>query len=74
MRCSSSTCNDSMPGVLSECRTATPGASFHPELDVTRIDHIVHKGTDVRVDSYSAFFDNARGGTPVSQRGVRHVV
>lgn len=40
------------------CVQGTPGASFHPALDVARITHVVHKGTDPGVDSYSAFFDN----------------
>jgi len=40
------------------CVQNTPGASFHSALDVTGIDHVVHKGTDPGIDSYSAFFDN----------------
>jgi nicotinamidase/pyrazinamidase len=40
------------------CVQNSPGASFHSGLDVERIDHVVRKGTDVRIDSYSAFFDN----------------
>jgi len=40
------------------CVQSTPGASFHSALDVTRISHVVHKGVDPRIDSYSAFFDN----------------
>jgi nicotinamidase/pyrazinamidase len=41
------------------CVQNTPGASFHSALDVTRIEHVVHKGVDPKIDSYSAFFDNA---------------
>ena len=34
------------------------GADFHPALDRNLIDAVFHKGGDVEVDSYSAFFDN----------------
>jgi nicotinamidase/pyrazinamidase len=40
------------------CIQNTPGASFHSGLDVGLIDHVVRKGTDLAVDSYSGFFDN----------------
>ncbi|MBS5450854.1 MAG: bifunctional nicotinamidase/pyrazinamidase [Coriobacteriia bacterium] len=40
------------------CVQDTPGAELHPDLDVTRITHVVHKGCDPARDSYSAFFDN----------------
>ena len=42
------------------CVQSTPGASFHSALDIAEIDHVVRKGTDPNVDSYSAFFDNNR--------------
>ncbi len=42
------------------CVQGTPGAEFHKDLNITRIDHVVRKGTDPAVDSYSGFFDNAR--------------
>ncbi len=42
------------------CIQESRGAAFHPELDAARIDHVVLKGTDPEIDSYSAFFDNAR--------------
>lgn len=42
------------------CEQGTHGASFHPDLDMSRVDHIVQKGMSVDVDSYSAFFDNAK--------------
>jgi nicotinamidase/pyrazinamidase len=29
-------------------------------LDARQVDHVVYKGSDRSVDSYSAFFDNAR--------------
>jgi nicotinamidase/pyrazinamidase len=42
------------------CVQGTKGAEFHPDLRVVDIDRIVHKGTDADIDSYSAFYDNAR--------------
>ncbi len=41
------------------CVQYSKGADFHPELDAERIQHIVFKGTNPEIDSYSAFFDNA---------------
>jgi nicotinamidase/pyrazinamidase len=40
------------------CVQNGPGASFHSALDVSGIDHVVRKGTDPGIDSYSGFFDN----------------
>jgi nicotinamidase/pyrazinamidase len=40
------------------CVQYTPGADFAPGLDRTRITHVVRKGTDPAIDSYSGFFDN----------------
>lgn len=37
------------------CVRATPGAAFHPELDTTKIDEVVLKGTSNSDDGYSAF-------------------
>ncbi|HLQ86537.1 MAG TPA: isochorismatase family protein, partial [Salinisphaeraceae bacterium] len=36
----------------------TPGASFAAALDIAPIEHVVRKGSDERIDSYSAFYDN----------------
>ena len=49
-----------LPQVLwpDHCVQNTPGASFHSGLDVSAIDHVVHKGADCGIDSYSGFFDN----------------
>ncbi len=41
------------------CVRGTRGAELHAELDTSRVTRIFHKGEDPRVDSYSAFFDNA---------------
>lgn len=40
------------------CIQGTRGAEFHPDLDVSRVSKIFHKGIDSSIDSYSAFFDN----------------
>ncbi len=42
------------------CVQGSPGAELAAELDHNTIHHIVKKGTHPTVDSYSAFFDNAR--------------
>jgi nicotinamidase/pyrazinamidase len=42
------------------CVQNTPGADFAATLDRGHIQHVIQKGTDRRVDSYSGFFDNAR--------------
>jgi nicotinamidase/pyrazinamidase len=42
------------------CVQDTPGAELHPDLQYQRQAHVVRKGTDPQVDSYSGFFDNQR--------------
>lgn len=42
------------------CVRGTPGAEFAATLDASEIDHVIRKGTDRTIDSYSGFFDNAR--------------
>lgn len=42
------------------CVQRTPGADFHAAINRKRIDAVVKKGLDRNIDSYSAFFDNAR--------------
>ena len=42
------------------CVQGTPGAELHPDLNRARIDHIIRKGSDLEVDSNSAFRDNAQ--------------
>jgi nicotinamidase/pyrazinamidase len=42
------------------CVQGSTGAALAAELHHHHIDHIVHKGTDPEIDSYSAFYDNAR--------------
>lgn len=42
------------------CVQGSWGAAFHPDLDRSRVDAVIRKGTDPAIDSYSAFFDNGR--------------
>ncbi|MBI2743566.1 MAG: bifunctional nicotinamidase/pyrazinamidase [Chlamydiales bacterium] len=42
------------------CVQKTLGAELTKDLDRSRIETIFYKGTDKWIDSYSAFFDNAR--------------
>ena len=42
------------------CVQGTHGANLPQTLNRFRIDHIIRKGTWPSIDSYSAFFDNAR--------------
>lgn len=41
------------------CIQNTKGAEFHPRLDRHKVCKVFHKGVDKKIDSYSAFFDNA---------------
>ncbi len=40
------------------CVQGTPGATFHADLETTRAEMIIRKGTRAEIDSYSAFFEN----------------
>lgn len=42
------------------CVQGTPGAEFHPGLELTRAELILRKGFRAGIDSYSAFFENDR--------------
>lgn len=42
----------------SHCVQQSQGADFSKDLHTDQITHIVAKGTDREIDSYSAFFDN----------------
>ncbi len=50
------------PQVLwpAHCIQGSPGAAFHAELRTDRADLIIRKGFRVKIDSYSAFFENDR--------------
>ena len=41
------------------CLQGSHGAEFHHDLHAEEIDHVILKGCDLEIDSYSAFFDNA---------------
>lgn len=45
------------------CVQGTFGAEFAPGLAMEKVKHIVQKGLDPKIDSYSAFFDNG-GNNP----------
>ncbi len=42
------------------CVQGTPGAAFHPALQVLHAALVVRKGMDRAIDSYSAFYENDR--------------
>ena len=42
------------------CVQETFGALLVKTLDTDRIDHVIQKGTDREIDSYSAFYDNGK--------------
>lgn len=50
------------------CVQGTPGAEFHPALQLSRAELILRKGFRPHVDSYSAFFENDRT-TPTGLAG-----
>ena len=50
------------------CVERTPGAEFHPRLDLDHCELIVRKGYHRDIDSYSAFFENDRK-TPTGLTG-----
>ncbi|KAI9777638.1 MAG: NAD(+) salvage pathway protein [Candelina submexicana] len=47
------------------CVQGTQGAELIPELDISRVDHVVEKGQDKRVEMYSAFTDPFRNPSVV---------
>ena len=42
------------------CVQGTPGAEFHPALQLTRAELILRKGFRPEIDSYSVFYENDR--------------
>lgn len=70
-----------VPQVLwpDHCVQGSAGASFHSALDIACVDHVVRKGTDAGIDSYSAFFDNGHARDTglaafLEQRGAEELV
>ena len=60
------------------CIQGTPGAGFHPDLDVDGADLILRKGFRPHIDSYSAFFENDRTTATglagyLRERGVKRI-
>jgi nicotinamidase/pyrazinamidase len=57
------------------CVAGTPGAAFHPDLDVARIEAVFSKGADAA--AYSGFEGTGPGGMPLAawlrQHGVTDV-
>jgi nicotinamidase/pyrazinamidase len=45
------------------CVQGSRGAEFHPELKMDAVEAIFRKGMDVRIDSYSGFYDNGHKKT-----------
>ena len=57
------------------CVRATPGAEFHPELDLPHAQLIIRKGCNPDIDSYSAFLEADRTTTTglagyLKERGI----
>ena len=50
------------------CIQGSMGARFHPDLNHTRADVIIRKGSNPEVDSYSAFYENDKV-TPTGLHG-----
>ncbi len=42
------------------CVQNTQGSEFIAGLNVDEITHVIHKGTNIEIDSYSGFYDNQR--------------
>lgn len=60
------------------CIQGTLGAELAPKLETAKIAKIFYKGTDPKIDSYSAFFDNAHLkstglGQYLREKGVEEV-
>jgi nicotinamidase/pyrazinamidase len=60
------------------CVQGTPGADFHPALQLARAELILRKGFRPAIDSYSAFFENDRTtatglGGYLRERGLTRV-
>ena len=60
------------------CVQNTRGAEFASSFDTSRFAHVFHKGTELNIDSYSTFFDNAhRRHTGLAhyleKRGIKNI-
>ncbi|WP_298281765.1 bifunctional nicotinamidase/pyrazinamidase [Acidocella sp.] len=68
------------PQVLwpTHCVMGTPGAALHPALDIPHASAIIRKGSNLVVDSYSAFLEADRATRTgldgyLKSRGISHV-
>ncbi len=55
------------------CVQGTKGAELVPELDVSKVDRIIEKGQDKRVEMYSAFCDPFKNPC-VTQSGLADIL
>lgn len=53
------------------CIQGTKGAELLPELDISKVDLVVEKGADARIEMYSAFADSF-GNLVADKGGVNH--
>ncbi len=53
------------------CVQGTPGATFHDSLDLSRVNAVFQKGTDLEIDSYSTFYDNGHRRSTGLDRHLR---
>jgi len=51
------------------CVAGTDGAALHPGLDMVPVNLVLRKGTNIKLDSYSAFFENDKK-TPTGLAGA----
>ena len=61
------------------CVQGTPGAAFHPDLDIPKAELVLRKGFRSEVDSYSGFYENDRTTSTglagfVRERGFSRIV
>lgn len=52
------------------CVQGSFGAELHKDLDLTKVDIILRKGTNANIDSYSAFLENDKK----TETGLRHLL
>ena len=60
------------------CVQETPGAAFRADLDIPHAELVIRKGYHLRIDSYSAFFENDHNTSTglagyLRERGFRRV-
>ena len=58
----------------SHCVQGTKGAELIPELDISKIDHVVEKGRDKRVEMFSAFADGFGNKTDAASEDLARLL